>query len=64
VTKWRYVGEADALRRAVEDVLWAWDVLRDSEAVNMAMGELRNAIYSQRRMAWTDDYYDLHKVDK
>lgn len=60
---WTYVGEAFRLRRAAEDVLWAWDVLRDSEAVSDAITTLRQAVQAEKRYAWTDDYYDT-KGDK
>lgn len=63
MTTWTYVGEAEQLRRAAEDVIWAWDVQKTTEDVKQAMDKLRQVLQAERRYSWTDDYYDT-KGDK
>lgn len=57
--KWTYVGEIAALRKAAEDVIWAWDVQKTSEDVKAAVDALRKALHADRRYSWTADYYDI-----
>ena len=59
MTKWTYVGEIAALRKAAEDVIWAWDVQKTTEDVKQAMDKLRQVLQAERRYSWTADYYDI-----
>ena len=49
MTKWTYVGEIAALRKAAEDVIWAWDVQKTTEDVKAALDALRKALHADRR---------------
>lgn len=56
--KFEYVSGATLLRRAAEDVVWAWDVQQAPDDIKRAIDALRQAVQAEKRMSWTDDYYD------